>query len=167
MNENCFSIVTPPPTESTSSMCKPRPTTNNGEEISSSNTAVGFINFSAEEWSQSKPHHRTEVVTSLLLIILLLFGVYKLRQRCIKKRNRDLNRNESANNPHYNLNILPNQPPTPAHDYQQAAQHPHNPTYESVEPMYNPPQPELKQEPMPYNIIDMLAQNKKDSRYSE
>ena len=160
-------IATPPPTESTANMCKARPTTNNGEEISSSNTAVGLINFSAEEWSLSKPHHRTEIVTSLLLVILILFGVYKLRQRCIKKRNRDLNRNESTNNPHYNLNILPNQPPTPAHDYQQAAQHPHNPTYESVQPKCNPPQPELKQEPMPYNLMAMLAQNKKDSRYSE
>ena len=77
-------IVTTQPTEPTPNMCKARPTTNNGEEISSSNTEVGLINFSAEGWSLNKPHHRTEIVTSLLLIILLLFGAYKLKKRCIK-----------------------------------------------------------------------------------
>ena len=60
-------------TQPTPKMCKGRPTTNQGKEISSSNIEVGLINFSAEEWSLDKPHHRTEVVTSLLLIILLLF----------------------------------------------------------------------------------------------
>ena len=156
-------IATPPPTDPTANMCKARPTTNNGEEISSSNTAVGLINFSAEEWSLSKPHHRTEIVTSLLLVILILFGVYKLRQRCIKKRNNNLNRDEPAVNPHYNLNILPNQPPTSAYDYPQAKQYPHNPTYESVQPKYNPPQ--QQEQPMPYNLMATLAQ--KDTKHSE
>ena len=62
------------------SMCKAKPTTNNGEEISSSNTAIGLVNFSAEEWSLSKPHHRTEIVSIMIFIILILFGLYKLRQ---------------------------------------------------------------------------------------
>ena len=155
-------IATPQPTDPTENMCKARPTTNNnnGEEISSSNTAVGLINFSAEEWSLSKPHHRTEIITSLLLVILILFGVYKLRQRCIKKRNNNLNRVEPAPNPHYNLNILPNQPPTSAHDYLQAKPYPHNPTYESAQPKSNPPQ-----QPMPYSLMATLGQ--KDTKHSE
>ena len=156
-------IVTTQPTEPTPNMCKARPTTNNGEDISSSNTEVGLINLSAEGWSLNKPHHWTEIVSSLLFIILLLFGAYKLRKRCIKKRERNSNSNEPGNNPYYNLNILPNQPPAQAHNYQQAEHHPHNPTYETVQPKYNPPQPEAKQEPMPYNIMAMLAQNKNDT----
>ena len=156
-------IVTTQPTKPTPSMCKARPTTNNGEEISSSNTAVGLINFSAEEWSLSKPHHRTEIVTSLLLIILLLFGAYKLRKRCIKKRNR----NESGNNPHYNLNILPNQPPTPAHGYQHGTHqnlHSPIPTYETIQHKYDQQPTETKPEPMPYNIMAMLGQNKSENK---
>ena len=70
-------------------------------------------------------------------------------------------------NPHYNLNILPNQPPIQAHSYQQGTHHPPNPTYEAVQPKHNPPPPEIKQEPMPYNIMAMLAQNKSDNKYSE
>ena len=160
-------IVTTQRTQPTPKMCKARPTTNQGQEISSSNTEVGLINFSAEGWSLNKPHHRTRIVTSLLLIILLLFGAYKLRKRCIKKRQRNSNSNEPSNNPHYNLNILPNQPPAQAHNYQQTTHHPHNPTYETVQPKHNPPPPEIKQEPMPYNIIAILAQNRSDNKYSE
>ena len=33
--------------------------------------------------------------------------------------------------------------------------------------LHNPPQPETTQEPMPYNIMAMLAQNKNDTKYSE
>ena len=76
-----------------------------------------------------------------MLIILLLFGAHKLRKRCIKKRQRNSNSNEPSNNPHYNLNILPNQPPAQAHNYQQTTHHPHNPTYETVQHKHNPPQP--------------------------
>ena len=79
-------------------MCKARPTTNNGEEISSSNTAIGLVNFSAEEWSLSKPHHRTEIVSIMIFIILILFGIYKLSQRCIKKRNNKQNTSEPTTN---------------------------------------------------------------------
>ena len=153
-------IATPPPTDPTANMCKARPTTNNGEEISSSNTAIGLVNFSAEEWSLSKPHHRTEIVSIMIFIILILFGIYKLRQRCIKNRNTNLYTSEPTTNPHYNLNPLPNQPPTPAHNYPQMTQHPHNPTYESAQPKSNPPQ-----QPMPYNLMATLG--KKDTTDAE
>ena len=135
-------------------MCKAKPTTNNGEEISSSNTAIGLVNFSAEEWSLSKPHHRTEIVSIMIFIILILFGLYKLRQRCIKKRNSNLHTSEPTTNPHYNMNHLPNQPPTPAHDY------PHNPTYQSAQLKPNPPH-----QPMPYNLLATLS--KKNTTDSE
>ena len=72
-------------TQPSPTMCKGRPTHNEGQEISSSNTEVGLINFSAEEWSLDRPEHRTKVATLVLLIILLLLGVYKLRKRCLKR----------------------------------------------------------------------------------
>ena len=136
------------------SMCKAKPSTNNGEEISSSNTAIGLVNFSAEEWSLSKPHHRTEIVSMMIFIILILFGLYKLRQRCVKKRNHNLHTSEPTNNLHYNLNHLPNQPPTPAHDY------PHNLTYQPAQPKQKPPL-----QPMPYNLLATLS--KKNTTDSE
>ena len=135
------------------SMCKAKPSVNNGEEISSSNTAIGLVNFSAEEWSLSKPHHRTEIVSVMIFIILILFGLYKLRQRCLKKRNNNSHTNEQANNTHYNMNRLPNQPPASAHDY------PYNPTYQSAQPKQNPPA-----QPMPYNLLATLS--KKDTEDS-
>ena len=46
-------------TQPSPTMCKGRPTHNEGQEISSSNTEVGLINFSAEEWSLDRPKHRT------------------------------------------------------------------------------------------------------------
>ena len=75
-------------TQPSPTMCKGHPTDNEGQEISSSNTEVGLINFSADEWSLDRPEHRTEVAVSVLLIILLLLGPYKLRKRCLKKRQR-------------------------------------------------------------------------------
>ena len=157
-------------TQTSPKMCKCRPTNNEGQEISSSNTEVGLINFSAEEWSLDKPQHRTEVATSLLLIILLLFGAYKLRKRCLKKKQRRSNSNEPPSNPHYNLNILPNQPPTPAHGYQHGTyQNIHSPipTYETIQHKHDQQPPETKPEPMPYNIMAMLAQNKSENIHSE
>ena len=134
-------------------MCKAKPSVNNGEDITSSNTAIGLVNFSAEEWSLSKPHHRTEIVSIMIFIILILFGLYKLRQRCLKKRNNNSHTNEQANNTHYNMNRLPNQPPASAHDY------PYNPTYQSAQPNQNPPA-----QPMPYNLLATLS--KKDTEDS-
>ena len=134
-------------------MCKAKPSVNNGEDITSSNTAIGLVNFSAEEWSLSKPHHRTEIVSIMIFIILILFGLYKLRQRCLKKRNNNSHMNEQTYTTHYNMGHIPNQPPTSARD------HPYNPTYHSAQPTQNP----LAQ-PMPYDIMATL--NKKDSEDS-
>ena len=126
------------------SMCKAKPSTNNGEEISSSNTAIGLVNFSAEEC----------IVSIMIFIILILFGLYKLRQRCLKKRNYNSHTSEQTNNTHYNMNHLPNQPPAPAHDY------PHNPTYKSAQLKPNSPH-----QPMPYNLLATLS--KKNTTDSE
>ena len=72
-------------------MCKPKPAVNNGgQDVSSSNMAIGLVNFSNEEFSLSKPHHRTEIIAILIFIMILAFGLYKLRQRCLKKRNNNL-----------------------------------------------------------------------------
>ena len=131
-------------------MCKTKPSINNGEDVTSSNTAIGLVNFSAEEWSLSKPHHRTEIVSIIILITLILFGIYKLRQRCLKKRNKNSHMNEPTYTTHYNMGHVPNQPPTPANNL------PYNPTYPSVQPTQN----SLAQ-PMPYDIMAKL--NKKDS----
>ena len=69
-------------------MCKAKPAVNNGgQDVSSSNTAIGLVNFSNEEWSLSRPHHRTEIISIMIFIMILAFGLYKLRQRCLKKRN--------------------------------------------------------------------------------
>ena len=130
-------------------MCKAKPSVNNGEDITSSNTAIGLVNFSAEEWSLSKPHHRTEIVSIMIFIILIAFGLYKLRQRCLKKRNN----NEQTNTAPYNMGHTPNQPPTCARD------HPYNPTYHPAQPARIP----LAQ-PMPYDIVATL--NRKDSEDS-
>ena len=80
-----FQLICIVTTQPSPKMCKGGPTHNEGKETSSSNSDVGLINFSAKEWSLDRPEHRTEVATSVLLIILLLFGVYKLRKRCLKK----------------------------------------------------------------------------------
>ena len=130
-------------------MCKAKPSVNNGEDITSSNTAIGLVNFSAEEWSLSKPHHRTEIVSIMIFIILIAFGLYKLRQRCLKKRNN----NQQTNTAPYNMGHTPNQPPTCARD------HPYNPTYHPAQPARIP----LAQ-PMPYDIVATL--NRKDSEDS-
>ena len=138
----CIVTTQPSPT-----MCKSRPTHNEGQEISSSNTEVGLINFSAEEWSLDKPQHRTDVATSLPLIILHLFGAYKLRKRCLKKRQRRSSNSEPPSNPHYNLNILPNQRPTPAHGYQHGTHqnlHSPIPTYETIQHKYDQQPTEIK-----------------------
>ena len=89
----------------------------------------------------------------MILIILILFGLYKLRQRCLKKRNNNSHINEQAYNTHYNVNRLPNQSPASAHDY------PYNPTYQSAQPTQNPPA-----QPMPYNLLATLS--KKDTEDS-
>ena len=108
-------------------MCKAKPSVNNGEDVASSNTAIGLVNFSAEEWSFSKPHHRTEIVSIMIFIILIAFGLYKLRQRCIKKRN---NNQQTNTAPYAPAPYAPNQPPTYARD------HPHDPTYHPPRPAY-------------------------------
>ena len=121
-------------------MCKAKPSVNNGEDITSSNTAIGLVNFSAEEWSFSKPHHRTEIVSIMIFIILIAFGLYKLRQRCIKKRNNNQQANMAPPAP------APYVPPTYARDP------PYDPTYHPAQPAQIP----LAQ-PMPYDIVATLG----------
>ena len=98
-------------------MCKQKPAVNNGgQDVSSSNMAIGLVNFSNEEFSLSKPHHRTEIIAILIFIMILAFGLYKLRRWCLKKRN-----NQLANTtPHA---PLPYSPPNYARDV------PYDPAY--------------------------------------
>ena len=128
-------------------MCKPKPAVNNGgQDVSSSNMAIGLVNFSNEEFSLSKPHHRTEIIAILIFIMILAFGLYKLRQRCMKKRN-----NQQANiTPHA---PVPYSPPNYARD----------PPYD---PAYHPAQPAqvTLAQPMPYDIVATLGRkNSNDS----
>ena len=55
-----------------------RPTKNKGQEVPSLNNEFGLINFAVVTWSLGKPEHRTEVTVSIVLIILIGIGVYKL-----------------------------------------------------------------------------------------
>ena len=132
-------------------MCKAKPVVNNGgEDVSSSNTAIGLVNFSNEEWSFSKPHHRTEIISIMIFIIIIAFGLYKLRQRCIKKRNNNQQANMAPPAPHV---PAPYVPPTYARD------HPYDPTYHPAQPAQIP----LAQ-PMPYDIVATLGRkNSEDS----
>ena len=128
-------------------MCKQKPAVNNGgQDVSSSNMAIGLVNFSNEEFSLSKPHHRTEIIAILIFIMILAFGLYKLRQRCMKKRN-----NQQANiTPHA---PLPYSPPNYARDV------PYDPAYYPAQPA----QATLAQ-PMPYDIVATLGRkNSNDS----
>ena len=128
-------------------MCKAKPVVNNGEDVSSSNTAIGLVNFANEEWSFSKPHHRTEIISIMIFIIIIAFGLYKLRQRCIKKRNNNQQANMAPHAP------APYAPPTYARD------HPYDPTYHPAQPAQIP----LAQ-PMPYDIVATLGRkNSSDS----
>ena len=53
-------------------MCKQKPAVNNGgQDVSSSNMSFGLVNFSNEEFSLSKPHHRTEIIAILIFIMIL------------------------------------------------------------------------------------------------
>ena len=128
-------------------MCKAKPVVNNGEDVASSNTAIGLVNFSNEEWSFSKPHHRTEIISIMIFIIIIAFGLYKLRQRCIKKRNNNQQANMAPHAP------APYVPPTYARDP------PYDPTYHPAQPAQIP----LAQ-PMPYDIVATLGRkNSSDS----
>ena len=123
-------------------MCKAEPAVNNGgQDVASSNTAIGLVTFSNEEFSLAKPHHRTEIIAIMILIMILAFGLYKLRQRCMRKRN-----NQQANMiPHA---PAPHIPPSYARD----------PPYD---PTYHPAQPA---QPMPYDIVANLGRkNSNDS----
>ena len=129
-------------------MCKAKPAVNNGgQDVSSSNTAIGLVNFSNEEWSLSRPHHRTEIISIMIFIMILAFGLYKLRQRCIKRRNNNQQANMAPHAP------APYVPPTYARDP------PYDPTYHPAQPA----QITLAQ-PMPYDIVATLGRkNSNDS----
>ena len=117
-------------------MCKAEPDVNNGgQDVASSNTAIGLVTFSNEEFSLAKPHHRTEIIAIMILIMILAFGLYKLRQRCMRKRNNQ------------QVNMIPHAPA------------PHIPP--NYDPTYHPAQPA---QPMPYDIVANLGRkNSNDS----
>ena len=59
-------------------MCKAgHPTNNEGNEVSSSNTEFGLINLTEESWSLGKAEHRTEMVLTILIGVV----IYKLRKK--------------------------------------------------------------------------------------
>ena len=65
-------------------MCKAGPPTNNNvNEVFSLNTEFGLINVTGESWSLGKAAHRTEMVLSLFLTILIGVAIYKLRKKCL------------------------------------------------------------------------------------